>query len=165
MQAEQLDRLDIKLLEALQVNGRQSNVELSASVALSPSQCQRRLRRLEAAGFVRGYVALLDRARLGLGVMAFVNVTLEQYGEDAMRAFARAIASSDEILECWAATGESDYVMRVVARDLASFSSFLLHRLLALPMVASVKSNILLEGLKESTVLPLPRPGDAQHAG
>ena len=161
MRKVELDRLDVKLLDTLQVNGRQSNVELSATVPLSPSQCQRRLRRLEDAGVVRRYVALLDRAALGLGVMAFVNVTLEHYGEDAMEAFARAIASSDEILECWAATGESDYVMRVVATDLASFSSFLLHRLLALPMVASVKSSILLEGLKESTALPLPRPEDA----
>ncbi|WP_440997670.1 Lrp/AsnC family transcriptional regulator [Arhodomonas sp. SL1] len=155
------DTYDRRLLTAIQDDARLSSVELSERVHLSPSQCQRRLKRLETAGVIRGYVGLLDRGRVGLGVMAFVNVSLEQHGAGSAAEFARAVADYPEVLECWAVSGDSDYLMRVVAPDLERFSDFLLHGLLELSMVASVRSNILLQRLKETTAVPLAQLGEA----
>lgn len=149
------DEIDRKILGVIQTNGRIPNSELAELVCLSPSQSLRRLRRLETEGVIRGYVALLDHASVGLGVQAFVNVTLEKHGKDPAQAFAAAIQDWDEILECWAVTGGSDYLMRVTLPGLQNFSELLMKRLLALPMVAGVKSNILLDELKGTTQLPL----------
>ncbi len=149
------DAMDRRLLQALQMNGRLSNVELSTRIHLSASQCQRRLKRLEEAGIIRRYVALLDNEKLGLGVMAMVNVTLEKHGQDPAGAFHQVIKEEPAILECWAVSGDSDYLLRVVAADLKSFSDFLMQRLLGLPMVAGVRSTILMQELKATTALPL----------
>lgn len=150
-----LDSTDRRLLAALQVDGRLSNAELSERIHLSPSQCQRRQKRLERSGLIRRYVALLDRERLGIGVMAVVSVTLKQSGNSPVAAFHRAVEREDAILECWSVTGDSDYLLRVVASDLQAFSDFLMDRLLGLPMVAGVRSTILMRELKTSTALPL----------
>ncbi len=155
MRKIELDAADVRLLECLQRRARLSNVELSERVHLSASQCYRRLRRLEEGGVVRGYVALLEREPLGLGVMAFVNVTLEKHGESPAQAFNEAVQDDPEILECYAVSGEADYLLRVVAPDLKAFSDFLMHRLMRLPMVANVRSSILLDELKATTALPL----------
>ena len=152
-----LDDADVRLLECLQANARLTNVELSEQVALSPSQCLRRVRRLEEAGLLRGYAALLDRERVGLGVMAFVSVSLETQREHPTEAFNKAVQEIPEILECLAVSGEADYLLRVVAVDLKAFSDFLMHRLLRLPMVANVRSSILLDEVKSTTALPLRR--------
>ena len=155
MRTIELDAADVRLLECLQRRARLSNVELSEQVRLSASQCYRRLRRLEEGGVVRAYVALLEREPLGLGVMAFVNVTLEKHGESPAQAFNEAVQDYPEILECYAVSGEADYLLRVVAPDLKAFSDFLMHRLMRLPMVANVRSSILLDELKATTALPL----------
>jgi Lrp/AsnC family leucine-responsive transcriptional regulator len=152
---DELNQVDRRILQALQSNGRLSNVELSERVHLSPSQCQRRLKRLEDLGVIRRYVALLDNETLGLSVTAVVSVTLEKYGKDPIAAFHQAINDEPAILECWAVTGDSDYLLRVVATDLQAFSDFLMHRLLGLPMVAGVRSTILMQELKATTALPL----------
>ena len=155
MQTIGLDAMDVRLLENLQDQARLSNVELSERVNLSPSQCYRRLRRLEDAGVVRGYAAMLDRERLGFGVVAFVSVSLEKQSEHPAQAFNNAVQDYPEILECHAVSGEADYLLRVVAADLKAFSDFLMHRLLRLPMVAHVRSSILLDEVKSTTALPL----------
>ncbi|MCC5811108.1 MAG: Lrp/AsnC family transcriptional regulator [Ectothiorhodospiraceae bacterium] len=155
MHVIELDRYDRALLEALQAEGRLSSVELAEKVRLSASQCNRRQRKLESLGVIRGYAALLERRRLGLQVMAFVSVSLEQHGSETGDAFARAIADYAWVLECWAVSGDSDYLLRVVSPDLEAFSEFLLHQLLSLPMVRGVRSNILLQELKSTVALPL----------
>jgi Lrp/AsnC family leucine-responsive transcriptional regulator len=152
---QELDLFDIRLLQALQDNGRLSNIELAERVRLSASQCQRRVKKLEELGIIRQYVALLDRDKIGLGVMAFVNVRLARHGDDPARVFQETIAREPHILECWAVTGEADYVLRVVATDLKAFSNFLLHTLLSVPVIAEVRSTVMLEQLKGSNVLPL----------
>lgn len=157
MRIIEIDDIDARLLECLQSEARLSNVELSERVHLSASQCHRRLRRLEEAGLVRGYVALLDREALGFGVVAFVSVSLEKQSEHPAQAFNQAVQDFPEILECHAVSGEADYLLRVVAADLKVFSDFLMHRLLRLPMVANVRSSIVLDEVKSSTALPLSR--------
>lgn len=150
-----IDAHDRRLLRALQQDGRRSHTALSELVHLSASQCQRRLKRLERDRVITGYTAIVDREALGLDVMAFVHISLDKHGENPARAFGEAVRDVPEVLECWAVTGDADYVLRVVAPDLKRFSNFLLHRLLALPMVASVHANLLLENLKFTPCLPM----------
>ena len=150
-----LDAMDLKILSSLQDNARLSNVELSERVNLSASQCYRRLKTLEDKGVIRGYTALLDPSALGFGVMAHVSVSLEKHGDNPVHAFKDAIHEYPEVLECHAVSGDADYVLRVVAPDLKAFSDFLMHRLLILPFIATVRSSIFLDELKNTTALPL----------
>ena len=149
-----LDDYDLNILRELQHRGRQINAELAENVHLSPSQCLRRVRRLEEHRVIRSFTALLDPEALGLGIQAFINITLERHDEDQAKAFANEIDGWEEVLGCWAVTGDTDYLMHVIAPNLKIFSELVLKRLLAQPMIASVKSSILLEELKRTIVLP-----------
>lgn len=151
-----LDRIDRRILACLQENARLTHVELSEQVNLSASQCQRRVRRLEEMGVIQGYGARIDAEAVGLGLTAFVSVSLGKHGENPAARFAQAIRGIPEILECHAVTGEADYLLRVMAPDLKGFSDFLLHRLMSLPGVDSVKSSVALEPIKTTTALPIP---------
>lgn len=150
-----LDRTDVRILALLQRDGRLSNAELAQEVALSPSPCLRRVRQLEEAGLIRGYAALLDARRLGLGLRAYVTVTLEKRRDTTMNAFHTAIQAAPEVLSCFALTGEMDYLLHVVTEDLEHFSRFLMDRLLKLDGVANVKSSFVLQSIKDTTELPL----------
>ncbi len=154
-----LDRLDRRILACLQENARISHVELSERVNLSASQCQRRVKRLEDSGVIEGYGARVSAEAVGLGLTAFVSVTLGKHGENPAARFAEAIRLIPDILECHAVTGEADYLLRVSAPDLKAFSTFLLHRLMSLPGVAAVKSSVALEPIKTATGLPLTDDG------
>lgn len=153
--SESIDRTDLRILELLQREGRLSNAELAQRVALSPSPCLRRVRELEETGVIREYVARLDPWRVGLGLQAFVTVTLEKRREAQIQAFHSAVQSAPEVLSCFALTGEMDYLLHIVAEDLEHFSRFLMQRLLKLDGVANVKSSFVLDAVKDSTVLPL----------
>ena len=150
-----IDRFDIELLASLQRDGKATNSALGEKIHLSTSQVSRRVQRLEETGVISQFAAILDPDILGLGVIAFTSVTLERHGEARSEAFEMAVADMPEVLECLSVTGEADYVLRVLAPDLASFSSFMMKRLLRLPGVANVKSNIALKKIKQTHVLPL----------
>lgn len=151
-----MDRIDRRLLAHLQLNGRASNLELAEAVGLSPAQCHRRHRRLEEQGYIAGYAARLDAVRLNLGVIAFIDVAMEKGHIRDLKKFTDVIVDLPEILECYSVTGDFDYVIKVVARDLKSLSTFLMERLMRLPGVNSVRSSICLDELKCTTALPLP---------
>jgi Lrp/AsnC family leucine-responsive transcriptional regulator len=150
-----LDLLDRRLLDVLQREGRISNVELADRVGLSPSPCLRRLRRLEKAGVISGYAAVLDFAALGLGVVAFVSVSLDKHNAANARAFKEAVLARPEVMVCYATSGDADYLMRVVAPDLEAYSRFVMKDLLQWPGVASVRSTFALETVKLTTAVPL----------
>ena len=150
-----LDKADCRLLALLQEDGRITNQELAARVALSPSACLRRVRALEEAGVIRGYAALLDPAKIGLGLLAFVTVKLEKRGRMPTDAFARACRDWPEVAACHATTGDMDYLLRVHVGDLAHFSRFVMDSLLKHPGVIDMKSSFVLEQVKETTALPL----------
>ena len=152
---ESIDRTDLRILGLLQRDGRLSNSELAQQVALSPSPCLRRVRQLERSGLIRGYAALLDPGRLGLGLQAFVTVTLEKRRDTPIQAFHSAVQSAPEVLSCFALTGEMDYLLHVVAEDLEHFSRFLMDRLIKLEGVANVKSSFVLQSVKHTTEMPL----------
>jgi len=157
--SESIDRTDIRLLDLLQRDGRLSNADLAQQVALSPSPCLRRVRQLEEAGYIRRYVALLDPWRVGLGLQAYVTVTLDKRRDSAIEAFDAAMQAAPEVLSCFALTGEMDYLLHVVTEDLEHFSRFLMHRLLKLEGVANVKSSFVLQAIKNTTELPLAQLG------
>lgn len=153
---EKLDRYDRILLQTLQNKGRASNVELSEQVNLSPPQCYRRVQRLEQEGVIRGYSAQVDAAALGLGVTAFVNLNIAREQFKQVRELEKAIRQFPEILECYTISGDFDYLLKVVAVDLKSLSSFLTDRLMQVPGVAGVRSMVCLEEIKPASPLPLP---------
>lgn len=155
MQDTDLDPTDLRILAHLQEHGRVSNLELAEAVHLSPAQCNRRHRRLEERGYVKRYETRLDAGRLGLGVTAFVHVTMERGHLREVVKFRDVVAGMAQVQECYAVTGDFDYVLKVVARDLKALSDFLLRSLAQLPGVNAVRSSVCLDEVKCTTALPL----------
>lgn len=152
---DKLDRYDRILLHALQRNGRASNVELSEQASLSPPQCYRRVRRLESERIIRGYAAQIAPAAIGLGVVAFVSLNIDREQFKKVRELEQAIRQFPEILECYTISGDFDYLLKVVAGDLKSLSSFLTDRLMQVPGVSGVRSMVCLEEIKQASPLPI----------
>ena len=155
MNTHDLDTIDHRILEILQKEGRLSNQELADRVALSPAPCLRRVRALEKAGVIRQYAALLDPRKVGLGMMSFITVKLEKQGKMPAEEFARAVRTWPEVVGCYSMTGETDYFLRIFVEDLDHYTRFLMGRLLKQAGVVDVKSNIVLEAIKDTTALPL----------
>lgn len=154
-----LDDFDLRLLMALQDNGRLTNQEVGDRIGLSPSQCSRRRMALEEAGLIRGYRAELAAEALGFGLLVFVNVTLSAHSRDNARAFRDLIARVEEVQEAYALTGDADYLLKVVVADLKDLSVLVNDVLLPHQAVARVRSSIVLDRLKETARLPLRARG------
>ncbi len=150
-----LDAFDLKILAALQDDGRLGNQDLADRVNLSPSQCSRRRIRLEESGVVRGYRAELDPALIGLGILVFTKVTLARHSGDNARRFAELVRRLDCVLEAHSMTGDSDYLLKLIMPDLKALSAVVNDELLAHESVASVRSSVVLDTLKEASPLPL----------
>jgi Lrp/AsnC family transcriptional regulator, leucine-responsive regulatory protein len=150
-----IDAADRKILNVLQKDGRTTNVELAEAIGLSASPCLRRVRLLEEARIITGYQAIVDQARVGLPVSVFISVKLEKQREDAMQRFEAAVRSFPEVLECYLMTGSRDYLLRVVAKDLADYERFLKSTLTRIEGVASIESSFALAQVKHTGTLPL----------
>lgn len=150
-----LDQLDRRILDALQVDGTLSAAELAGRLGLSTTTCWRRIQQLEQAGVIRQRVALLDRAQLGLDVLVFVHVRLASQGRDAIAQFDEAIRNRPEVLDCYTLTGEWDFFLKVVVHDMKEYESFFLDHLSKIANVQSVNSSIAVTVVKESTALPM----------
>jgi Lrp/AsnC family transcriptional regulator, leucine-responsive regulatory protein len=150
-----LDATDRKILAVLQEDGRISLSDLAERVALSPSPCLRRIRRLERAGIIARYVAVLDQAKVGLPVSVFISIKLESQRVEALERFKKAIAKWPEVLECYLMTGPRDYLMRIVVADLAAYEQFLKQKLTRIDGVSSIESSFALEQTKYSHTLPI----------
>lgn len=150
-----LDSIDVRLLAELQQDGRRPVVELAERVGLSATPCARRIHQLEEAGIIQGYTAAIDPAQLGLRVRAFVQVKLERHTDENVAQFREALAAIDEVVSCYATTGEHDFMLQVLVPDLESLSDIVLKRLLRIPCVRDVESSLALETMKRSTRLPL----------
>ena len=155
LQAVQLDGFDLKILAALQRDGRLTNQELADKVGLSSSQCSRRRVGLEERGVIRGYPAQLAPERLGLGVTVFTQVTLARHSPDNARRFADLVRRLDFVLEAHALTGDADYLVKMIVPDLPTLSEVVNEHLLPHESVANVRSAVVLQTLKEGTALPL----------
>lgn len=150
-----LDATDRRILDELQSDGRLSNQELAERVSLSPSPCLRRVRALERAGIIRRYAAVLDPRQVGLGLLAYVTVKLEKRGKMPVDQFTRAVESWPEVIACYSMTGDMDYLMRVQVEDLEHYSRFVMDKLLKQPGVIDIRTNFVLERVKETSALPL----------
>ena len=158
MPAEELDRVDRKILAELQRDGRLSNQELADRVSLSPSPCLRRVRRLEEQGYIKGYVALVDPGRVGLGLLAYITIRLNKHigGSHApMGDFAQAVQAWPEVVECYAMTGDMHYLLRIQVADLAHFTRFAMDTLMRHPAVIDMRSFFALQQIKQTTELPV----------
>lgn len=151
----QIDDIDRRLLTVLQKRGRISNAELSERVNLSPSACHRRVQRLEEAGIIRDYVALLDPRRIGRLTTVFVEITLSGQTDDILEAFEKAVARVPDVLECHLMAGSADYILKVVAEDSEDFARIHRQHLTRLPGVARMQSSFALRTVFKTTALPL----------
>jgi Lrp/AsnC family transcriptional regulator len=149
-----LDRIALRLLALLQAQGDLSINELARRLDLPVSSCHRRLRALQAAGVLRGRVALLDGAALGLATVAFVSIRTSQHEPGWLERFARAAATMPEILEIHRLSGNVDYLLKVVVRDIAGFDAFYKRLIAAVPLY-DVSTSFSMERIKETTALPL----------
>ena len=154
-----LDRLDGRILTELQSDGRRSVVELAEAIGLSGTPCARRIRLLEQAGIIAGYTAVIDPARIGLKVQAFVQVKLERHTDEHVANFRREIESLEDVVGCYATTGQSDFLLQVLALDLDALSNLVLKKLLKIPGVRDVHSSIVLDTLKRSARVPVGHVG------
>ena len=150
-----LDAYDLSLLAALQRDGHATHQQLGEQVHLSPSQVSRRVQRLQAAGYIQRFVALLSPAAVGLGVRAVSYVALTRNSGDEGLVFEREIGAIPEVLECYSIAGESDYILHIVAPSLQALSESVLRRVTRIAGVGSVRSNIVLNCIKATTELPL----------
>lgn len=156
MMLSELDKIDRRILEVLQINGSLSNLELAEKVGLSPTPCARRVKRLESEGVIRGYVALVDQEQLGLTLTAHVSVTMDRHTPERFETFEAEIQSYPEVLECCVVTGQSaDYLLKVVVRDMAHYEQFLLGKLTRIAGVSGVHSSFQLRSVMAKTALPL----------
>ena len=157
--AIELDAIDRRILRVLQANGRATYDQLAAEVQLSASAALRRVKRLEEAGVIAGYAALVPPARVGLGLMAFVSVRLEKHTEthkrNPMDLFKASVQVWPEVVECVALTGETDYHLRVVVQDMAHYSRFIMDTLLKHPSVEDCKTSFVLDRVKNTTAMPV----------
>jgi Lrp/AsnC family leucine-responsive transcriptional regulator len=151
----EIDRLDARILSALQRDGRLTVVELAESIGLSPTPCARRIKALEASGAIEGYAAVLNPTLVGLGVLAIVQVKLTEHTDETVERFEREILLLDEVTRCFAMTGSYDFILEVYGKDLDALSNVVLKKLIRVPNVRDMQSSVVLSTVKRSARIPL----------
>jgi Lrp/AsnC family leucine-responsive transcriptional regulator len=151
----EIDRFDARILAALQQDGRLPVVELAEAIGLSPTPCARRIRTLESLGIIEGYAALLNPSKVGLEVLAVVQVKLTEHTDETVARFEREIAVLDEVTHCYAMTGSYDFILQVYGKDLESLSNVVLKKLIRIPNVRDLQSSVVLATVKRSIRIPL----------
>ena len=150
-----LDATDARILTVLQRRGRISNAELADEINLSASACHRRVQRLEADGYIRDYVALLDPKKLGRATVVFVEITLSGQADEVLDAFEREVRRIPDVLECHLMAGTADYLLKVVAEDAEDFAHIHRKKIARLPGVAQMHSSFALRIVRQTTALPV----------
>ncbi len=160
-----LDRVDRRILDELQADARISNQDLAKRVGLSGAPCWRRLRRLEEEGFIASYATILNRSAIGLPILAYAQVTLENHHPESVRQFDQLIAHRPEVLECHSMSGSNDYLLRIVASSIEAYEHFLSTHVLQTKAVRSVNTSFVLRTKKFTTQLPLAAGGAGTPRG
>lgn len=156
-----LDAIDWQILSELQADGRMTNVELARRVGISAPPCLRRVRALEEAGFIRGYRALLDEKALGFDVVAYAMVGLVNQAESDLVAFEAQVSGWDMVRECYAISGEVDFILKCAAKDFSSFQSFIIEQLTKADNVSTVRTALTLRRVKDAGIAPVDGAGNA----
>ena len=153
---ETLDRYDRQILQILQKHGRISNQELAEAIKLSPSPTLRRVKQLEEAGLIDGYVALLNAKKLGLTLMAFIGISMDKHTPERFSALESTLANYPEVLECHLITGQSaDYLLKVIVKDMDAYQQFLLQKLTRIDGVTGVHTSFVMKSPIKTTALPV----------
>jgi Lrp/AsnC family leucine-responsive transcriptional regulator len=152
---KRLDAIDLAILDALQRDGRLSVVALAKTVGLSATPCAERVRALEAAGAIGGYTATLDAARLGLGLLVFIEITIDRTSQDAFEQFRQAVAQIAQVQECHMVAGGFDYLLKVRVADMSAYRAFLGEVLSGVPGIRETHSYAVMECVKESPAVDL----------
>ncbi|MCM0611277.1 Lrp/AsnC family transcriptional regulator [Marinobacter sediminum] len=155
MKQVELDKLDRRILAALQQDGRISNQLLAEQVGLSPAACWRRVRTLEETGVIQGYSARVDPQLMGQGLCVLVNLSLQRHNIDSTAEIEQQVSSYPEVLQCFAVTGTADFVLRVIVPDMASYDRFLNEKIFTLKGISQVNSNFALREIKNTETIPV----------
>ena len=155
MRRSKLDKIDKKILQNLQANGRMTNVELAKTVGISAPPCLRRVRVLEESGYIKGYNARIDPAILGYSVTVFARVRLESQAEKDLEAFEKKMVGLPMVRECHMLAGDVDFILKIVAKDWDSYQTFLTKELTSAPNVVSIKSSLEIRSAKDEPGVPI----------
>ncbi|MBU2969802.1 leucine-responsive transcriptional regulator Lrp [Pseudoalteromonas sp. C2R02] len=150
-----LDRIDHKILVELQKDGRLSNVELARRIGLSATPCLERVKKLERDGFIMGYRAVIDPAKVGAALLVYVEITLTKTSPDVFEDFSQAVKLHDEILECHLVSGNFDFLLKTRVADMSAYRLVLGDVLLRLPSVSESRTYVVMEEVKSDEMLPL----------
>ena len=156
MSINKLDQIDHSLLEILQSNGKITNAQLSKEIGLSPAPTLERVKKLEVSGIIKSYHAQIDREKVGLGVMTFVQVSLAGHRKAVSEAFVEKISKVPEIIECHHVTGSCDFLLKVIAKDINSYQKLIMETINEIEEVASTQTMVILSTFKDTQVLPVP---------
>lgn len=151
-----LDKIDRKILEILQANAKITNAQLSKEIGLSPAPTLERVKKLEQSGIIKSYHAKLDTEKIGLGVSTYVHVSLVGHNKENIRAFVDEINKIEEIIECHHITGSGDFILKVIAKDIAAYQTLMLEKVSEIKVVDNLQSMVILSTFKDSKVLPVP---------
>ncbi|MFC1527747.1 Lrp/AsnC family transcriptional regulator [Candidatus Neomarinimicrobiota bacterium] len=150
-----LDKIDKKILETLQGDGRIKNSDLAKIINISPPPTAERVKKLEKNGYVKKYVALVDPIKVGITCFTYVEVTLVRHGKDAIERFMSSIVKLDEVMECHHITGGADFLLKIATRDIPTYEQFIIQTLTALPDVQHLKTLVVLSTLKQETKISI----------
>jgi Lrp/AsnC family transcriptional regulator, leucine-responsive regulatory protein len=151
-----LDPTDRKILEILQNNSNITNAQLAQEIGLSPAPTLERVKKLENAGIIRSYHAVVDMASVGLGVSTFVMVSLKGHNKENIEKFINAIKKIDEVIECHHVTGQADFILKIVATDIPAYQNLMLEKVTNIEVVDNMQSTVILSTFKDSKVVPIP---------
>lgn len=150
-----LDKIDLKILKLLQENGRKTNVQLSNEIGLSPAPTLERVKKLENSGIIKSYHAVVEEKAVALGIKAMIQVSLVRQKDNTISNFKKQINKIDEIVECYQVTGNYDYLLKVVVKDIPSFEKLIGEKLSKIADIGQMQTNVILSEVKKSPVLPL----------
>ena len=150
-----IDKIDYKILRILQNNAKITNSQLSKRVGLSPAPTLERVKKLEKNGIIDGYHAKLNLSKIGLGVSTFVHVTLKGHNKKNINIFLKEINKVDNVIECHHITGTGDFILKIVAKDIASYQELMLDKISEIEVTDSLQSMVILSTLKENKIMPL----------
>jgi DNA-binding Lrp family transcriptional regulator len=151
-----LDPTDRKILELLQSDSNITNAQLAQEIGLSPAPTLERVKKMEITGVIKSYHAVVDMAKVGLGVCTLVTVSLKGHNKENINAFMKAVNDVPEVVECHHVTGQADFILKIVSADIPSYQNLMLEKLSNIDVVDNMQTTIILSTLKDSKVVPLP---------
>lgn len=155
---DEIDEMDREILRLLQQNGRMTNAALAEAVGLTPTPMLQRIKKLEQRGIIRGYRAVIDPLAMGRGLLAYLSVQMTEHKLITHQGFVNAILNFPEVLECHHISGEEDFLLKVLVKDILEYEHFLLHRLTGIPGIARVKTTFVMSSPKMETAIPIESP-------